>query len=179
MNRPVLQTKRLTLRPLQPGDARDLVRLINDPEIARNTLRIPYPYPAALADEWIATHQKDLGENDEVVWGITMRETDEFMGVIGIVPKPFNVGEIGYWLARAHWGRGYASEAAAAVIRYGFEQRAFNRIEAGVFSFNHASARVLQKCGMIFEGVLRQSARKGDDYIDTRMYSILRSDWKV
>jgi ribosomal-protein-alanine N-acetyltransferase len=178
LNRPLLQTNRLTLRPLESRDAHDLARFVSDPEIARNTLRIPYPYPLDLAVEWIAKHQKELTENDEVVWAITMRDTHEFMGAIGIVPKPFDVAEIGYWLARAHWGRGYASEAAAEVIQYGFEQRTFNRIEAGVFSYNPASARVLEKCGLTFEGVLRQTARKGDQYIDTRMYSILKSEFE-
>lgn len=178
MNRPVLQTKRLTLRPLAPGDARDLQRLINDPEIARNTLRIPYPYPDGLAEEWIGKHQKDLAGNEEVVWAVTMRETGELMGVIGLVPKPFDAGEIGYWLGRVYWGHGYMPEAVSAVIRYGFEERALNRIEAGVFSYNPASARVLEKSGLTFEGVLRQSARKGDQYIDTRLYSILKSEFR-
>jgi ribosomal-protein-alanine N-acetyltransferase len=178
VNRLVLETKRLTLRPLEARDAVDLHRLINDPEIARNTLRIPYPYPADLAEEWIAKHQKELGETDEAVWAITLRETGELMGIIGIVPKPFDVAEIGYWLARAYWGRGYASEAAAQVIRYGFETRTFNRIEATVFSYNAASARVVEKCGMTFEGLHRQGVRKGEEYIDVRMYSILKSEFQ-
>ena len=177
MNRPVLQTERLTLRPLEPRDAADLRRLIDDPTIARNTLRIPHPYPDGAAEEWITKHQEELKETDEVVLAIVIRATSEFIGIMGLMPKPFDVAEIGYWLGRPYWNLGYASEAARGMIRYGFTGRGFNRIDAAVFHFNDASARVLEKSGMRFEGVLRQTVKKGDEYIDTRMYSILRSEW--
>ena len=178
MNRPLLQTKRLTLRALELRDASDLQRLVNDPEIFANTLRIPHPYPDGLAEEWIGKNLKELGETDEIALAITIRDTGEFIGVIGIVPMPFDVGEIGYWLGRPYWNRGYASEAAAEMVRYGFEERAFNRIQASVFAHNRASGRVLEKSGMKFEGVLRQSMRKVDRYLDVRMYSIVRSEFQ-
>lgn len=178
MNRPVLQTQRLTLRPLEMSDASAIQRLINDPEIFRNTLRIPHPYPDGAAEEFIRHNQKQMEEKDELALAIVIRDTGEFIGIIGIVPKPFEVGEIGYWLGRPYWNRGYASEAAAAMVRYGFDERTFNRIDASVFAHNHASGRVLEKSGMKFEGVLRQSIRKGDQYIDTRVYSILRCEFQ-
>jgi len=178
MKRPVLTTERLTLRPLEAGDAADLRRLIDDPIIARNTLRIPHPYPEGAAEEWIAKHNDELKDVDEVVVAMVIRETGEFIGIMGLMPKPFDAAEIGYWLGRGYWGRGFATEAARALIRYGFEERTFNRIEATVFSFNDASAKVLEKSGMTFEGLLRQAVRKGDDYIDVRMYSIVKSEFQ-
>jgi len=178
VNRPVLTTERLTLRPLEARDAADLRRLIDDPIIARNTLRIPHPYPEGAAEEWIAKNSEELKEMGEVALAIVIRDTGEFIGIMGLMPKPFDAGEIGYWLGRPYWGRGFAAEAAREVIRYGFEERALNRIEATVFSFNDASARVLEKSGMTFEGVLRQAVRKGDDYIDVRMYSIVKSEFQ-
>jgi RimJ/RimL family protein N-acetyltransferase len=178
MNRPVLQTTRLTLRPLELRDAPHLRRLVDDPEIFRNTLRIPHPYPEGAAEEFIGRNQKQLEEKDEVALAVVVRDTDEFIGIIGMVPKPFDVGEIGYWLGRPYWNRGYASEAATAMVRYGFEERTFNRIDAVVFAHNAASARVLEKSGMTLEGVLRQFIRKGDQYLDARMYSVLRSEFQ-
>ena len=178
MKRPVLQTKRLTLRPLQVSDAPDVHRLVGAAEVAFNTLRIPHPYPEGAAEQWIASHENDLEDTSEVVFAIVARDSNEFAGVIGLLPKPFDTAEIGYWIGVPYWGRGYATEAVGAVIRYGFEERAFNRIDATVFTRNPPSCRVLEMNGLTFEGVLRQSVRKGDDYLDTRMYSILRSEFQ-
>ena len=178
MNRLTLQTKRLTLRPLVMSDAPDVHRLVGAIEIARNTLRIPHPYPDGAAEQWIGMHQNELKETDEVVFAIVVRETSEFAGVIGLEPKHFDIAEIGYWIGVPYWGRGYASEAARAVIEYGFEQRGFNRIEAGHFVRNPASGRVMEKAGMKYEGLLRQAMKKGDEYLDVKMYSILRSEFQ-
>lgn len=178
MNRPVLRTQRLTLRPLQPSDAPDLSRLASAAEVARNTLRIPHPYPESAAVEWIAFNQKELQDGDEIVLAVVVTATNEFAGSIGLLTKPFDVAEIGYWIGVPYWGRGYATEAAAEMVRYGFEERGFNRIEAAHFARNPASGRVLQKIGMVFEGVMRQAMRKGDEYLDSRMYSILRSEFQ-
>ena len=178
MKRPTLQTARLTLRPLAMSDAADVQRLAGAAEIARDTLRIPHPYPEGAAEEWLGFHQKELHETDEVAFAIVIRDSNEFAGVIGMVPKPFDTAEIGYWIGVPYWGRGYATEAAGAIIRYGFTERGFNRIEAAHFARNPASGRVMEKNGMRFEALLRQAVRKGDEYLDTKLYAILRSEFQ-
>jgi RimJ/RimL family protein N-acetyltransferase len=85
--------------------------------------------------------------------------------------------ELGYWIGKPYWGHGYCTEAARAVIGFGFEQCQLNRIHASCFSRNPASGRVLQKIGMTHEGRLRCHAKKWDAFEDIEMYAILRGDW--
>jgi ribosomal-protein-alanine N-acetyltransferase len=177
--RPTLTTERLVLRPLTQSDAADVFRLVNDPEIARNTLLIPHPYPEGLAEEWIASHEERFEKNQEVVFAITSRETGSLLGVIGIIPEPHDQASLGYWIAKELWNRGYATEAAAAAIAYAFETLGVNRVEAIHYTRNPSSGRVMQKCGMHLEGTLRQARKKGDEYVDVRVYSILRSEWQA
>ena len=172
-SQPTLTTERLILRPCVAEDADAIQRLVSDVEIARNTLNIPHPYPEGAAAQWIAKH----AESEEIVFAIVTRDTNELAGVIGLVPKEHNRGEIGYWVGVPYWGRGYATEATRAIIRYGFEERGMNRIEAMHFSRNPASGRVMQKAGMEHEGTHRQAIFKWDEYLDAERYAILRREW--
>lgn len=178
-NRPTLETARLKLRPMALADAADLHRLVNDIEIARNTMLIPHPYPEGFAAEWIGTHQEKFEKNEEVVFGIERREDGAFVGVIGVIPEPHDMAELGYWIGQEYWNHGYATEAAAAAIDYAFRILGVNRVEALHFVRNPASGRVMEKCGMKCEGTLRQARKKWDEYLDVRVYSILRSDWSA
>jgi len=172
---PTLTTGRLTLRPCVAEDAEAIQRLVSDIEIARNTLNIPHPYPDGGAAEWIAKHAGPLEDDQEIVFVIVVRDSGELAGVMGLVPKKHDRAEIGYWIGVPYWGRGYATEAARAVIAYAFEA-GFNRVEAEHFSRNPASGRVMQKAGMVHEGRRRQAVRKWDEYLDVEAYAILRSD---
>jgi RimJ/RimL family protein N-acetyltransferase len=87
--------------------------------------------------------------------------------------------EIGYWTAKSYWGRGFCTEAATAVLEYGFTALSLNRIQASVLPRNPASRRVLEKLGMQCEGLLRQYIRKHEIYEDLWMYSILVADWRM
>lgn len=178
MHRPTLETPRLTLRPMIVGDAPELHRLVNDVEIARNTAMIPHPYPEGLAEEWIAAHQERFEKNIEIVFGIERREDRALVGVIGVLPEPHDMAEFGYWIGQEYWNNGYATEAAAAVIEYAFRTLGVNRVEAIHFTRNPASGRVMEKCGMRYEGTLRQARKKWDEYLDVKVYSIIRSDWE-
>ena len=171
-----LETGRLILRQLEPGDAAEIQRRIDDVDIARNTLTIPHPYTLADAEQWLAMQEE---KRNDVVFGITLREGGTIAGVIGIVLKPEDDrGEIGYWITREFQGQGLASEAVSAAIDYGFEALGLNRIEAAHFSRNPASGRVMEKCGMRHEGRLRQRHKKWGEYVDCEMYAILRSEWE-
>ncbi|MEO8227247.1 MAG: GNAT family protein, partial [Gemmatimonadota bacterium] len=87
-------------------------------------------------------------------------------------------GELGYWIGRPHWGNGYVTEAAAAVIRHGFMTLDLNRIEAHHLSGNDASGRVLLKVGMTHEGSMREHVRKWGKFQDVEGYSILRREYR-
>jgi len=88
-------------------------------------------------------------------------------------------GEIGYFLIKRYWGRGYATEAARLVIAYGFSHLGLHRITASCLAANVASERVMQKCGMVKEGVLRKSDFRLGEWQDRLVYSILREEWEA
>jgi len=168
----MLKTERLVLRPFTLADAPQVQRLAAAREIALNTLRIPHPYPVGAAEAWIAK----MGSGPEATFAIT--GNGEVMGAIGlVVDRTHNRAELGYWLGVPFWGKGYTTEAARAMLRFGFEELLLNRIFADVFSRNTASQRVLQKIGMKHEGTLRQQFRKWDEYVDVECYGVLRSEY--
>jgi ribosomal-protein-alanine N-acetyltransferase len=174
---PVLRTARLTLRPFTNADAPAVERLAGAYEVALNTLLIPHPYPEGAAVEWIARHDRDFTENR--IHHFALDADGELVGAMGLVMKGDGIAEIGYWIGVPYWKRGYATEAAAAVVRYGFEECGMQRIFACHFSRNPASGRVLQKLGMQQEGTLRRHLVKWGERIDLTFYGILREEWEA
>ena len=101
------------------------------------------------------------------------------MGVIGLhVKSRDRVAELGYWIGVPYWGRGYATEAARAVMSHGFEDLGLNRIYAGYFARNNASGNIMRKLGMTHEGTLRQHHCKWGEFVDVVMYGILADEWE-
>jgi ribosomal-protein-alanine N-acetyltransferase len=174
----VLTTERLFLRAFTIEDAPDLQGLINTREVALNTLRIPFPYPDGEAERWIATHEDPQQQKGDHVFAVTLQATQKLIGTVGLhVKADHDHGEIGYWIGVPYWGHGYATEAARAVVRFGFETLALNRIFAMHFARNSASGRVLQKIGMRHEGTLRRHLKKWDEYVDLECYGIMRDEF--
>jgi RimJ/RimL family protein N-acetyltransferase len=93
-----------------------------------------------------------------------------------MLERETGIGELGYWIGVPYWGRGYATEAAGAVVRYGFDTLALTRIAARAFCRNPASSRVLRKIGMSHEGTQRKALPKSGELLDTELYAILRDD---
>lgn len=85
--------------------------------------------------------------------------------------------ELGYWVGKPFWGKGYCTEAARELLRYGFETLGINRIQARHMVKNPASGRVMEKIGMKLEGILRQSLFRWDKFEDVAMYSILKEEY--
>jgi len=173
--RPTLPTERLVLRPFELTDAPAVQRLAGDREIALNTATIPHPYPDGMAEKWIATHQEDFDAKKNLTLAI---DAGELVGAVGLIfTLDEDRAEIGYWVGVPHWGKGYASEAAAGMLRYGFEDLGHNRIHAGFYTRNPASGRVMEKIGMKYEGTLRQHHKKWGEFVDVAVYGILREEW--
>ena len=175
MTQPILRTDRLTLRPFTPADAPAVQALAGAYEVAVSTLVIPHPYPDGAAEEWIATHRDDFERGRIHHFAI---DDGQLTGAMALILKGDGIGEIGYWIGVPFWGRGYATEAAREIVRYGFESLDLNRIFACHYTRNPASGRVLQKAGMTYEGTLRQHWKKWDEYVDLAFYGVLRGEWK-
>ena len=172
---PTLRTPRLLLRPFTPEDAPTIQRLAGVAAVANTTLSIPHPYPDGLAETWIATHEPAYVRRDNVVFAIT--EQGSLVGAINLrLEADHYRGELGYWIGQPFWGRGYGTEAVRAVIEYGFETLALNRVVARHLRRNPASGRVMQKAGMRREGEQRQHIHKNGRFEDLEYYGIVRGD---
>jgi RimJ/RimL family protein N-acetyltransferase len=174
MQRPTIRTERLTLRPFTLEDAPAVQRLAGAYEVALNTLLIPHPYPDGAAEAWIAGHERELEEKGIHHFAL---DAGELVGAMALLLKRDAMGEIGYWIGVPFWGRGYATEAAAAVLRYGFETCGLERIYAGHYARNPQSGRVMQKIGMQYEGTLRRHELKWGERMDIAYYGILREEY--
>jgi ribosomal-protein-alanine N-acetyltransferase len=174
---PVLETPRLLLRPLALADAADVQRLAGVWEVADTTLSIPHPYEDGLAEAWIGTLADLYRRREQVVFAITARPSGHLLGTIGLVlRRAYDRAELGYWIGKPFWGRGYATEAAVEVLHYGFASLALHRIHACHFARNPASGRVLQKIGMKQEGTSREHVKRWNRYEDLVQYGILRQE---
>ena len=155
---PTLYTERLVLRPFSLGDVPAIVALAGDWDIAVNTLSVPHPYTKDHAIQWIR-QQSDQWNNGQAVTFAIAHPDQRLFGSIG-------------------WGKGYATEAARAVVNFGFAKLSLHRIQATHFGNNDASGRVMQKIGMLYEGCRRQHTLKWGEYRDIKLYGILQEDWR-
>ncbi|ADJ22028.1 GCN5-related N-acetyltransferase [Hyphomicrobium denitrificans ATCC 51888] len=140
-----MQTARLRLRAVVDSDAARIADLAGDWDVASMTGRIPYPYSADAAQHWISGV-----EEGEQVFGI---ERDaEFIGICGFTIDANGDAELGYWIGKPYWGHGYATEAASAVMAYGFTKAGVRRFVCRHLAGNPGSARVIQKLGFKYVG---------------------------
>jgi [ribosomal protein S5]-alanine N-acetyltransferase len=175
--RPTIITQRLNLRPFIPSDASEVKRLAGDERVAATTLNLPHPYPDGLASDWISSHQDNFATRRSLVLAICQRIEGNLIGAIGLTIKPeLENAELGYWISAELWNKGYATEAAYAMSKYGFEHLHLHKIFAHYFAGNDASGRVMQKIGMKEEGYLRQHVKHHGHHEDLHIYGLLLTD---
>ena len=165
-----IQAKRLSLRRIQLSDKEVITNLANNPAIAATTMRMPYPCSVEYIESWI---RKDLqlGGKDSGFFVISLKDSNEIIGVIGLEVEQENErGELGYWLGLDYWNKGYCTEAAEAMLDYGFNTLNLNRIWTFYIEGNNASGRVLEKIGMQHEGTLKKHIKKNGVFKDLEYY---------
>lgn len=175
---PVLDTPRLTLRPLTMRDAQDIYDYSRDPEVARHVL---WDAHRSLADSraYLRFILRQYRDGMPSSYGIVLKATGRVVGTIGFMwySQENSTAEVGYSLARWLWGKGLMTEALAAVLDMAFRELGLHRVEAQHETDNPASGRVMQKCGMRREGTLRGRILNKGRYVDVDLYAILREDW--
>jgi ribosomal-protein-alanine N-acetyltransferase len=176
---PILETRRLLLRRIEPLDARAIYRLAQDAEITRYVAWEPHK---TLRDtkEYIRLFNEEYQKGVCFDFVIAAKKRDEVLGLIGCVDidETNKSLEIGYWLGREFWNNGYMTEALTALIDFCFRDLDMERLSAKHFEENAASGRVMQKAGMTFEGPLRKAEFVKGRYWNIKVYSILREDWR-
>ncbi|GMH43161.1 hypothetical protein BSKO_11083 [Bryopsis sp. KO-2023] len=177
-SRRILTTDRLLLRPLGLSDAHDVQRLAGDKSVAEGTSLIPHPYEDGMAEAWISTHQRAFDAGEQAVFAITLKPSRELIGCIRLsIAQSSLEAELGYWVGKPFWRRGYCTEAARAVLCYGFSVLNMKRICAAHFHRNPASGRVLRKIGMVHEGSTPKAVAKWGKLLDVEHYGMKQGDW--
>lgn len=136
----VLTTSRLVLREPRCADAARIADYAGDFEVARMTARIPYPYGKSDAEHWLAAVETEGG-------AFAIELGGEFIGCCGLAMLDERTAEIGYWIGRPWWGRGFATEAVGALVTQAFRTPGLHLLRAYRFADNPASGRVLEKTG--------------------------------
>ena len=173
---PELETERLLLRKLRLGDAEAMFAYASDPEVTRYVLFETHR-SVEDSESFLRLATEGYERGDFGVWGVVLKDSGAFVGTCSMEVNPEHArAELGYVLSREHWGRGLMPEAVRAVIRFGFGRMGLNRLEARCIAENTASARVMEKVGMTYEGTLREYELIKGAYRDMKFYSILRRE---
>ncbi|MOA19518.1 Ribosomal-protein-serine acetyltransferase [compost metagenome] len=172
-----LHTERLHLRKMKVSDSPSLFKIWSDPEVTK-FMNIDSFTDENQAKDMIKLLDEFSLDNKAIRFSIIEMESNEIIGSCGFNSLDFEneKAEIGYDIARAFWGRGYASEAISALLDYAFSTLKLNRIEAKVEPENVNSVKVLRKLNFMFEGTLRRYERVNGKFIDLNMYSKLITD---
>lgn len=168
-----LQGSAFCLRGWQLTDEDALVKYANNPRVSANLFDIfPYPYTISDARKWIGSQQ---GVEQPAFFAIEIN--GEAVGGIGISLKAdvYRRGaNIGYWLGEPFWGKGIMTEAVSLMADYAFVRFDLVRLQAGVYSSNPASMRVLEKAGFVKEGVAKKAIFKHGRFLDEHIYALVR-----
>lgn len=156
MQTPNLETERLVLRPFCEEDAEMFFNCCQNPNLGNN---------AGWAPHKTKEESHEILQNvfigQENIWAITLKETQQLIGSIGIIPDPTRENQqvrmLGYWLDEAHWGKGFMTESVQAVLNYGFNNLQLSLISANCYPHNKRSQQVLERNGFVYEGILHQA----------------------
>jgi len=163
----VIETPRLILKPVSTSDVSAVVPAIGNYDVVRWLGRVPYPYRHSDADAFVAANAANAGR----VWFV-----HDATGLVGGISID---GELGYWLRREAWGRGYAVEAAVGAINAHFADRRAGYLPSGHFPGNERSRRVLEKLGFRPTGTRIVAARALAQQVESHAYRLTRADWAL
>ena len=166
----------VVLRAFLPDDAARVVELCGDPAVALTTAAIPHPYPAGAAAAWIASHGEARDAGTAWTYAITRADDDALVGAIDLRTSTEPDGNLGYWIGRPYWARGYATTAVRALLAMAFLGLEVEELGAVHLARNPASGRVLEKCGMSLARRERKPHR-GGPVEEMCVWMITRERW--
>jgi RimJ/RimL family protein N-acetyltransferase len=165
------------LRWFTPADAARVQELAADAEVAETTASIPHPYPDGAAATWIATQDADRQRGAQYTYAVVSANGETLVGSITLRPTADEQENIGYWIGRMHWSRGYATAATMAITALAFGYLDCETLSACHLERNHASARVLEKCGFVLLDTVRREHRGKVEAVCVR--GITRDRWEL
>ena len=180
-----LETKRLLLRQLREDDLPHSVKMLDNKRLVEYMNGIPHPYTMDDANWYLNDRRQKTQKGEVCLWAICLRDsnlapgTSTYIGNIEVndIDTENSRGNVGYWIAESQWNNGYASEALAAVFTYVFGNTSIHKLTAYYTTKNVGSGKVMEKCGMKREGLLKQHEKRHGAFLDVALYGILRSEW--
>lgn len=161
------------------ADIPTIQELCNDERINVTTLSLPFPYTIEHATDWYERQAKGWTEGASCCLGITLADTGELIGDVSLnLWLKHKTAMIGFYIGVPYWGNGYMTEAAHAMLGFGFGVLDLNRIEAGHFAGNHASGKVQRKIGLVYEGTRRSYFVVRGERTDDILHAIVREDFE-
>ena len=178
---PTLKGKLVNLRQLKRSDAAIFQRYANNRDVAYYLEALPSPYTMAEAYKWVKTTHSLARKKIGYGFGIEEIASGEIVGMIGLrnINTKDRNAEVGYWIGKPFWNRGYGGEALPLILRYAFKELRLRRLYAIVHSQNIASSKILEKTGFIREGIWRKASFKNNRWRDVYGYGILKSEFKM
>jgi RimJ/RimL family protein N-acetyltransferase len=174
----VLETERLWLRPLEESDLARLIEFMGERGVTDFLLFFSYPIDGEQVRSWL---ENVLAADPQgcAYWALAERtDPGRLVGVISLTLENYHrKGEIGFWLDRSRWNRGYMTEAAWRVVRYAFDDLKLHRVEITHMVKNRASRRVVEKLGFQQEGCWREGHYKEGQFLDVCLYGMLEVDY--
>ena len=177
---PMLNTKRLMLRPLVQSDAENIFDYAKNPNVSLYTLWEPHKSVTDSLNFIVEYANSYYREGVPEPLGITLHDSpDKVIGSVGCfwVSKASKSMELAYAIAEPYWGKGLVAEASQAIVDYCFKNLDINRIQARCKVENKPSSRVMEKIGMTFEGTLKSAIFHRNKFWDMHYYSVLKGDW--
>jgi ribosomal-protein-alanine N-acetyltransferase len=185
---PELNTERLKLRKIKLSDADSLLKYMNNKKISENILNIPYPYTEESVIARMNFILQGFKNKERYVFSITLKDPEsipvaigtgaELIGQIGLhLVEGHDRAEIGYWVGEPFWGKGIATEACAAILKFGFEILKLNKIYATHFTENPSSGKVLINNKMIKEAELKDQYKSNGVYKSVDQYRLTKQEY--
>lgn len=176
---PQIKTDRLILSAIQYQDIPKIIEYAGNKNVSITTLNIPHPYAEKDAIFWINSANQGFINKTQYTFGIRIKSSNEFIGGMGLkINNRFNRAELGYWIAEPFWNKGYATEAAKAILQFGFESLDLNKIYATHLTENPASGKVMIKNGMIKEAELKDHFKKENEYKSITQYRLTKNEFR-
>lgn len=172
-------TDRLIIREYKKSDIEGFLRVIRQKEILATTIGIPENYSRRRAKWWMRIIRQNRIYNLAYEYAVILRQNGEYIGNVGLInidQRHFH-GDISYYIDKDYMNMGFATEASAKMIEYGFSELGFKKINGMCMSINAPSRRVMEKLGMTYEGTLRKDLYKDGAFYDLDRLSILREEY--
>ena len=178
LNNLKMETEKTIIKLFQTYHISQIAKICNNPNLSKNLLNMPYPFTIKNAKAWVKNSKKLLKIGNSLSFAIIEKHNNELIGSIALenLNKTHRNAEISYWIDEKNWNKGYATEVLKAVVEFGFKKINLHRIIGKCYVENIASAKVMEKCGFVFEGTLKEHYFKLDKYKDIKMYAIINKN---